>query len=397
MIVKMDPEAIRAMAAKFRATADSMESHMASITQSVTQAGWQSQAREEFIMQLAMLQSTTTQTVSALRMMAQAADQKAAQWEAIASVFNGPFHFLSGIWQQVTGFVGGLWSSLTKGIANLNWPSLPAWVLPGIGLGGAFTGLLPDWDFKKPDWWPFEKGEQSSGGADGSGSQGGSWGGEEKGDSETDDPPAIGPEGATDTAVPKVDYANMPWSEKTSHYEDYRQELADLEASGQGNSERADYLRTEIASVETIMSEGIPPDGPTEAYTKGLYTGCTNYVAGKRDVYGFSKNHRPHAGGWNDAAKKAGYDVGKVPVKGAIMVIEPDKGHKNGVMNVSDDYGHVVYVEDVQIVDNGYKITYSHGGWEKGMAQGTYIPKDNATVVVPFNGDSDVSYIYDKP
>jgi hypothetical protein len=90
MQIKMDTDQVRAMATRLRQTADLMDTHLASIKQSVTSAGWQSQAREEFIIQLETLKRSTDQSTHVLRLMAQAAEEKATQWEAIANVSMVP-------------------------------------------------------------------------------------------------------------------------------------------------------------------------------------------------------------------------------------------------------------------------------------------------------------------
>ncbi|MBG0785450.1 MAG: WXG100 family type VII secretion target [Anaerolineaceae bacterium] len=159
MQIKMDTDAVRSMASKFRQTADSMDTSLASIKATVESAGWQSQAREEFIMRLELLQRTSTQSATVLRMMAQAADRKAEQWEAIANIFNGPFQYLGNIWSSVIAFFSGIGSSIWNAITSIQLPSLPNWVLPPISvipIVGSFPGIVPEW-FKKPPWWPFNK------------------------------------------------------------------------------------------------------------------------------------------------------------------------------------------------------------------------------------------------
>jgi len=187
MQIKMDTDAVRAMSSKFRQTADSMDASLSSIKTTVESADWQSQAREEFIMRLEMLRRTSTQSATVLRMLAQAGDQKAEQWEAIANIFNGPFHNLGDLWNSVLTFFSGIGSSIWNTISNIHLPSLPTFVGgAAIGLGvsmlspGMVTGgihiLDPDWKWEKPDWLKkiLEKDKRSGRGAGGSG--GGSWG-----------------------------------------------------------------------------------------------------------------------------------------------------------------------------------------------------------------------------
>ena len=160
MQIKMDTDAVRSMSSKFRHTADSMDTRLSSIKTTVETAGWQSQAREEFIMQLEMLRRTSTQSATVLRMMAQAADKKTEQWEAIANFFNGPFHYLGNIWSSVVAFFSGIGNSIWNAISNIRIPSLPKWILPPISIlpiTGGFTGIMPEWFKNPPDWWPFNK------------------------------------------------------------------------------------------------------------------------------------------------------------------------------------------------------------------------------------------------
>ncbi len=182
MQIKMDTDAVRSMSSRLRQTADSMDASLASIKATVEAAGWQSQAREEFIMRLEMLRRTSTQSATVLRMMAQAADQKAEQWEAIANVFNGPFHSMGNIWSSVIAFFSGIENSLWNAITNIQLPSLPSWVLPSISgatVIGGITSIIPKWEWNPPDWWPFSKGGDAEHSA-GNGGGGGSWGSEEK-------------------------------------------------------------------------------------------------------------------------------------------------------------------------------------------------------------------------
>ena len=174
MQIKMDTDAVRSMSSRFRQTADSMDASLASIKATVEAAGWQSQAREEFIMRLEMLRRTSTQSATVLRMMAQAADQKAEQWEAIANVFNGPFHSMGNIWSSVIAFLSGIGGGIWNAITNIQLPSLPRLVFPsisGAAVIGGIASIIPKWEWNPPDWWPFNKNKETA-----SGSGGGSWG-----------------------------------------------------------------------------------------------------------------------------------------------------------------------------------------------------------------------------
>jgi hypothetical protein len=158
MFIKMDTDNVRAMSSRMRKTADLMDARLVSINQVVTSAGWQSQAREEFIMHLESVRRSTAQSSKALRLMAAAADEKANQWEAIGNIFNGPFYFLRNVWGSVKNFIGGLWGGIKSAISSIRMPSLPVFIFPPIGaaIAGWFNKIVPDWDWNPPDWWPFK-------------------------------------------------------------------------------------------------------------------------------------------------------------------------------------------------------------------------------------------------
>lgn len=179
MQIRMDTDAVRAMSSRLRQTADSMDTRLASIKSAVESAGWQSQAREEFIMQLEMLKRSAAQSSEVMRLMARASDRKADQWEAIANVFNGPFYYLEGIWDSVVGFISGIGNKISSAISNINWPSLPQFLRGwGIGVGatsfspslvvGAIPLITPNWigdiiaKWRESDWWPFNKPNSST-------------------------------------------------------------------------------------------------------------------------------------------------------------------------------------------------------------------------------------------
>ena len=160
MIFRMDTDAVRAMAIRLRQTADSMEDSLASLTNAVNSAPWQSQAREEFILRLASLQRSTQRSIAILRMMARAADRKADQWETIANAFNGPFYHLENIWAQVRDFLSSGWAAIQSAISNIRLPSLPTLVFPSISgamIIGGLSKLVPSWTFTPPGWWPFNR------------------------------------------------------------------------------------------------------------------------------------------------------------------------------------------------------------------------------------------------
>ncbi len=169
MIFRMDTDAVRAMAARFRSTAEAMETSLTAINQGVKGAPWQSQAREEFVTQLELLQSGTLRSAEVLRMMAGAAEEKASQWEAIGNIFNGPFQALSGLWNRLKDNMGWLWGRIKGAITGIRLPSIPKIVLPVIAFGGIagwFQKIIPDWKWP-PSWWPPFKPKPSEGDSSG--------------------------------------------------------------------------------------------------------------------------------------------------------------------------------------------------------------------------------------
>lgn len=193
MIFKMDTDAVRAMAARFRSAADTIEMGSTATNRNVQGAPWQSQAREEFVLQMDMLNNSIRQSAEILRLMGTAAEQKASQWEAIGDRFNGPWQAMGNAWGQLKSMMGGLWSRIKGAISGIRWPSVPKFlggVAVGVGVstfspllvvGGLYV-LNPDWFQKQPDWWPFgnkQSNAKSSGGGEG-GSGGGSWGDTDK-------------------------------------------------------------------------------------------------------------------------------------------------------------------------------------------------------------------------
>jgi surface antigen len=146
-------------------------------------------------------------------------------------------------------------------------------------------------------------------------------------------------------------------------------------------------------------TEGIP-SSRTPADKLAILGGCTNYVATKRDVSGFWKPGKMNATYWNENAQAAGFEVGSKPVPGSIMVVEADNGVYNGIMDVNDKAGHVLYVESVKETDGGYLVSYSHAGTLYNDA-GNYIPgtykmlNNSKPVFVPYESPA-VSFIYDK-
>lgn len=156
MMIKMDTDAVRAVASSMQNLAEDFDTRFSSISAVVSGASWQSQAREEFIENLNMVTQAGTASSSALRLMAKATSRKADQWEAVSSVFNGPFYYLEGLWDNFTSALGNTWNNLLGTIGSIRWPTAAAVIGIPAGIIGSFVGHWPSWkDFKLPDWSPF--------------------------------------------------------------------------------------------------------------------------------------------------------------------------------------------------------------------------------------------------
>ncbi len=160
--IAMDPDQVRAMANAATRTAESMQGHMSQIVSSVQGAEWQSQAREEFLVQLTLASKGATQSTDTLRLMAKALDEKANQWEVVGNNFNVPFYHIGRIWDSVMNSLGGAWSRIVDKFVLNKMPSLPGFLMntaTGAAVLGASTSLVNKPKIKRPSWWPFEVGE----------------------------------------------------------------------------------------------------------------------------------------------------------------------------------------------------------------------------------------------
>jgi len=205
------------------------------------------------------------------------------------------------------------------------------------------------------------------------------------------------------------DSDGVPWRVKADDFEDevaeYDRQIQELQTRKQAMLNELNLrqqtenslvaLRERQAALNQVMDAGIPADGPTKPdWLRNQLGGCTNYVAQKRDVSDFGGGHPGHANMWDDQARAAGYEVGEQPAKGAIMVFEGN----NDVMKVDRDAGHVAYVENVEKVDGGYKVTISQADtqYDKNgnFIRGTYVNQRTSTVFVK-DSPKGVSFIYE--
>ena len=157
--IRMETDNVRAMSSGMRQSADFLDASLSSIIQTVKSAEWRSQAREEFLVQLIIASKSTSQAINTLRLMANALDEKANQWEVIGNKFNGPFYHIRGIWASVTNSLGDAWTRINNILNKSKMPSVPGFLVysaSGAAVLGASTSLIDKPEIRRPSWWPFE-------------------------------------------------------------------------------------------------------------------------------------------------------------------------------------------------------------------------------------------------
>lgn len=155
MRIGMDTGQVRMMASRLRREADAIDGHMASIRASVEGANWQSQAREEYVSNLEALLRVNAKTTQAMRLMAQAAERKAEQWEMLANKFNGPIEFIGDIWRSLLDHLNHTWQGILDTTRRIQIPEL-AIIAPAIVPSVAWQELInkiSSWKWP-PSWWP---------------------------------------------------------------------------------------------------------------------------------------------------------------------------------------------------------------------------------------------------
>ncbi len=159
MRIRMETDQVRMMASALRREADTMDGHMASIRASVEGANWQSQAREEYVSNLETLLRVNAQTTQAMRLMAQAAEKKAEQWEKLASKFNGPFEFIGDIWRNFLDHLNNTWQGIVDVIAKIAIPSFTFIPIVSGQVGDWFENIKFPWEDGAwpPSWAPWLK------------------------------------------------------------------------------------------------------------------------------------------------------------------------------------------------------------------------------------------------
>ncbi len=147
--IAMDPDQVRAMANTANRTAESIQGHMSQMVSAVRGAEWQSQAREEFIERIETLSRVNTQSMTALRLMANAANQKARQWEAKASRFNAPLEALDGAWDSFLDHLNNTWQGLLNSISGIVTGGFTVIVGGLAGIGDWFDNIKFPWERDK--------------------------------------------------------------------------------------------------------------------------------------------------------------------------------------------------------------------------------------------------------
>lgn len=205
----------------------------------------------------------------------------------------------------------------------------------------------------------------------------------------------------------------VPWRVKADDYEDEiagydaeiaqlnerRVALADEKTTLLANTAMLANLKSQQEALSSVINQGIPADGPTEPdWYKNGFGGCTNYVAEKRDLYvSDTIRIKGNAQDWKQSAINSGWDVGKQPTKGAVMVFQGEASADYKTANRAVG-GHVAYVENVEKAVNGnYKVTISEAStiFKDGkFVPGVHTKVTTRTVEVPASGHNYVDFIY---
>lgn len=166
---------------------------------------------------------------------------------------------------------------------------------------------------------------------------------------------------------------DAPWRTQSDEYEDQVAALDRQIAELQGQrielqrqlelingeivvlSEQLRILQEQQKTLNQQLAQGVALDGPSKwyAYFPGDTTNnCTKYASSKRSV-----PCRGNAYQWNEQAAAKGYEVGTRPIRGAVMVWEPD------IHGGNETLGHVSIVERVETLPNGnYEVYYTDNG-----------------------------------
>lgn len=164
MRIGMDTDQVRMIASTLRREADAIDGHMTGIRASVEGANWQSQAREEYVSNLEALLRVNAKTTQAMRLMAQAAERKAGQWEILANKFNGPFEFIGDIWRSFLDHLNNTWQGIINTIGKITIPFFTLIPMTSQKVGDWFDNIEFPWEKGAwpPSWVPWSKTEETA-------------------------------------------------------------------------------------------------------------------------------------------------------------------------------------------------------------------------------------------
>lgn len=87
--IALDPDQGRLIVKNANQTAESIQDNMSQLVSEVLGVEWQSQPWAEKANNLEAMSKVNAKSIQAMRLMARAAQHKAARWEVISNKFNG--------------------------------------------------------------------------------------------------------------------------------------------------------------------------------------------------------------------------------------------------------------------------------------------------------------------
>jgi len=174
------------------------------------------------------------------------------------------------------------------------------------------------------------------------------------------------------------------WSNRFAELDEVNAEIKTLEAKPYSSLSaeeltRLKELHQERNEIQLVMEKGIEADGPGPMHQNFPEGECTWYASSRRN---FGWDISGDAKVWGEKALAAGYEVGEVPLKGAVMVWQPGAHHANIT------YGHVSFVERVvDLGDGSFKVFFTDNHFRDPGAP------SSARI---FPGEEGVSFIYGK-
>ncbi len=160
-----------------------------------------------------------------------------------------------------------------------------------------------------------------------------------------------------------------------------------------------------VEYIEPENGWGISKDGPTTSWYRNGFAGCTTYVAEQRNIYPNADGKdaiKGNAQDWLESAVKGGWNTGKKPMVGSIIVFQGEAADEFHTANRKEG-GHVAIVEAVKINnDTGfYEVTISEASIVKDKNGdpifGKHTEVKERTINVPIDGHEYVDFIYTYP